>query len=169
VAAQTDERGLEKAEGYFAEGLTLARQLGARPLCALTHLSLGRAYRRAGKNGRAEEQLTEALSLSVEMGLGLWVDRAAAELKQLGQTWIVSSSNAAFYQRLQRSLAESGTVEVILDRRHEQAAEPGQAPEPWRGPERRRLPERSSDLRARGFAVVPQAPESALRTAGVAQ
>ncbi len=83
VAAQ-DGTGLEAAEAYFAEALTLARQLGARPLCALTHLSMGRCYRRAGMNDKAEEQLTEALSLCVDMGLGLWVDRAAAELKQLG-------------------------------------------------------------------------------------
>ncbi len=162
VAAQDDEGGLEAAESCFAEALTLARQLGARPLCALTHLSMGRCYRRAAMNDKAEEQLTEALSLCVDMGLGLWVDRAAAELKQLGQTWIVSSNNAAFYQRLQRSLAENGTVEVILDRRQEQREEDQQALEQWPGPERRRLPERSSELRMRGFAVVPQASEPSL-------
>ena len=140
----------------------MARQLGARPLCALTHLSMGRCYRRAGMNDKAEEQLTEALSLCVDMGLGLWVDRAAAELKQLGQTWIVSSNNAAFYQRLQHSLAENGTVEVILDRRQEQREADQQPPEQWGGPERRRLPERSSELRMRGFAVVPQASEPSM-------
>ena len=126
---------MEAAEAYFAEALTLARQLGARPLCALTHLSMGRCYRRTGMNDKAEEQLTEALSLCVDMGLGLWVDRAAAELKQLGQTWIVSSNNAAFYQRLQHSLAENGTVEVILDRRQEQGEEADQqTPVDWGGP-----------------------------------
>src|SRR5262245_40984472 len=115
---------------------------------------MGRCYRRAGMNDKAEEQLTEALSLCVDMGLGVWVDRAAAELKQLGQTWIVSSSNAGFYQRLQRSLAENGTVEVILDRRQDGKDIEQLSPQQWGGPERRLLPERSSELRSRGFAVV---------------
>jgi len=158
VAAQDGERGLEAAQGYFAEALTLARQLGARPLCALTHLSMGRCYRRSGMNDKAEEQLTQALSLCVDMGLGLWVDRATAELKQLGQTWIVSSNNAAFYQRLQRSLAGNGTVELILDRRQEQREKGRRAIEQWAGPERRRTPMRSTELLARGFAVVPSEP-----------
>ena len=162
VASQDGERGLEAAEAYFAEALTLARQLGARPLCALTHLSLGRCYRRAGMNAKAEEQLTEALSLSVDMGLGLWVERAAVELKQLGQTWIVSSDNAAFYQRLQRSLAENGTLDIILDRRQDGQEEDLQMPEQWRGLERRRLPAKSSDLRMRGLAVVSRDSEPSM-------
>ena len=112
---------------------------------------------------KAEEQLTEALSLCVDMGLGLWVDRAAAELKQLGQTWIVSSNNAAFYQRLQHTLAENGTVDVILDRRQQRGgARDRLALEQSGGPERRRLPERSSELRMRGFAVVQQAAEPSM-------
>jgi class 3 adenylate cyclase/tetratricopeptide (TPR) repeat protein len=161
VAEQQGEHGLEAAEACFAEALTLARLLGARPLCALTHLSLGRCYRRAGRNDVAEEQLTEALSLCVDMGMGLWVERAAAELKQLGQTWIVSASNAVFYQRLQRSLAENGTVEVILDRRQEPRME-DRSPEQWLGPERRRSRDGASALQMRRLAVVPQASGSSM-------
>jgi class 3 adenylate cyclase/tetratricopeptide (TPR) repeat protein len=156
VAAQQGEAGREAARAYYADALSLARQLGARPLGALTHLGMGRLFRRSGLRESAEEQLAEALALCVDLGLGVWVERAAGELKQLGQTWIVSSDQDAFYERLRHSLAGNGTVEVILDRRQEQQNADWRAAEQWAGPERRRMLARASALQAHGLAVVQQ-------------
>ena len=164
IEAQDGLRGVEKAASHFAEALALSQELGARPLRALTELSMGRLYRRAGMLGEAEEHLTEALALCIEMGLGLWVDRSAAELKQLGHTWIVSSQNTGFYQLLVRALADNTAVEVILDRRCAAQGQDGQPREvQWGGPERRRLSSVFTGLQTRCLAVVQQ--DSTLRVA----
>jgi hypothetical protein len=55
-----------------------------RPLIAHCHVGLGKLYRRIGNRQQAEEHLTTATEMMREMEMGLWLERAEAELKELG-------------------------------------------------------------------------------------
>jgi uncharacterized protein HemY len=55
-----------------------------RPLIARCHLGLGRLYRRIDNHEQAKKHLTTATSMMREMQMGLWLEQAEAELKNLG-------------------------------------------------------------------------------------
>jgi hypothetical protein len=50
--------------------MTLASELGIRPLLAHCHLGLGTLYRRTGKREEAHDHLTTAATMYREMGMG---------------------------------------------------------------------------------------------------
>jgi len=54
-----------------------------RPLVAHCHLGLGRLCRRTDKREQAQEHLTTATTMYREMDMGVWLERAEAELKEL--------------------------------------------------------------------------------------
>ena len=54
-----------------------------RPLQAHTHLSLGKLYRRAGRNHEARAELNVAIDLYLSMEMTHWVPEAEAELASL--------------------------------------------------------------------------------------
>ena len=55
-----------------------------RPLIAHCHVGLGKLYRRIGNGQQAEEHLTTATAMMREMEMGLWLEKAETELKELG-------------------------------------------------------------------------------------
>jgi hypothetical protein len=55
-----------------------------RPLIAHCHVGLGNLYRRSGNLPLAKEHLHKGVALMREMEMGLWLERAEAELKELG-------------------------------------------------------------------------------------
>jgi hypothetical protein len=55
-----------------------------RPLVAHCHVGLGKLYRRIGSRQQAEEHLTTATAMMREMEMGLWLEQAEAEQKELG-------------------------------------------------------------------------------------
>ncbi|MFQ5968778.1 MAG: hypothetical protein ACE5MI_14430, partial [Acidimicrobiia bacterium] len=63
--------------------LTVATDLGMRPLVAHCHLGLGTLYRRIGQQEQAQEHLTTATTLYREMDMGFWLERAEAELASI--------------------------------------------------------------------------------------
>jgi DNA-binding NtrC family response regulator/tetratricopeptide (TPR) repeat protein len=67
------------AEEHYREALSLATELGMRPLIAHCHRGLGDWYRRSGDRGRAEEHLTTARMLYREMNVKLWLTEMEAE------------------------------------------------------------------------------------------
>jgi hypothetical protein len=71
------------AEAHYGAAMALASELGMRPLVAHCHLGLGKVYRRAGKRPQAKEHITTAMSMFREMGMGLWLEKAEAELQVL--------------------------------------------------------------------------------------
>jgi tetratricopeptide (TPR) repeat protein len=101
LARQRDERGAEalalrvlaevagtrdlagRAEELYGEGLTLAGELGMRPLLAHSHLGLSKLHRRTGKPQQAQEHLTTAKKMYREMDMGFWLAQVEAELKAL--------------------------------------------------------------------------------------
>ena len=55
-----------------------------RPLVARCHLGLGELYRRSSNFRLAKEHLNNSVTLMREMEMGLWLERAEAELKEVG-------------------------------------------------------------------------------------
>jgi hypothetical protein len=55
-----------------------------RPLVAHCQVGLGKLHRRIGSRQQAEEHLTTATTMMREMEMGLWLEKAVGELKELG-------------------------------------------------------------------------------------
>jgi class 3 adenylate cyclase/tetratricopeptide (TPR) repeat protein len=84
IAARDDSPDVREAEDHYRQALALAEELGMRPLIAHCHVGFGKLYRRIGKREQAEQHLTTATTMMREMEMGLWLERAQAELKELG-------------------------------------------------------------------------------------
>jgi tetratricopeptide (TPR) repeat protein len=84
IAAREDPLDIGKAENHYRQAFALAEELGMRPLVAHCHVGLGKLYRRIGSRQQAEEHLTTAIAMMREMEMGLWLEQAEAELKELG-------------------------------------------------------------------------------------
>jgi len=69
IAAHLDPHDVETARDYYHQALALATELGMRPLVAHCHRGLGELYRRTGKNEQAQERLTTAATMYLEMGM----------------------------------------------------------------------------------------------------
>jgi class 3 adenylate cyclase len=83
IAAREAPLDIGKAENHYRQALALAEELGMRPLIAHCHLGLGKLYRRIGSRQQAEEHLTTATAMMREMQMGLWLEKAESELKEL--------------------------------------------------------------------------------------
>jgi tetratricopeptide (TPR) repeat protein len=80
IAARRDSPELAPAEGHYCRSLTSAEELGMHPLVAHCRLGLGRLYRRVGEHRKAEEQVTIALAMYRDMGMGFWLEKAESYL-----------------------------------------------------------------------------------------
>jgi hypothetical protein len=54
------------------------------PLVAHCHLGLGKLYHRTDKRGQAQEHLATATTMYCEMGMTYWLEKAEAEMTNLG-------------------------------------------------------------------------------------
>ena len=83
IASRHDPPDVEKAEPHYMQAVTLAEELGMRPLIAHCHVGLGKLYRWIGNRQQAYEHLTNGVAMMREMEMGLWLERAEAELREL--------------------------------------------------------------------------------------
>jgi tetratricopeptide (TPR) repeat protein len=83
IAAHRDQTDVETAEGRYAEAMTLADELGMRPLVAHCHFGLGKLWGRTGRPEQAREHLTTATTMYREMDMRFWLEQAGAEMKGL--------------------------------------------------------------------------------------
>src|SRR5262249_54416100 len=83
IAFRRDPREAEIAEGHYRQALTLATELGMRPLVAHCHVGLGKLHRQTGKREQAPEHLTTATTMYREMGMTFWLEKAEAALGPL--------------------------------------------------------------------------------------
>jgi class 3 adenylate cyclase/tetratricopeptide (TPR) repeat protein len=81
VLGQGDLAG---ARDRLEEALSLAVELGMHPEVAHCHLGLGKLSRRTGKRGQAQEHFTTATTMYREMGMTYWLEKAEAEMRELG-------------------------------------------------------------------------------------
>jgi tetratricopeptide (TPR) repeat protein len=80
AASHHDRPDVAAAEAHYGGAMTLASELGMRPLVAHCHLGLGKLYRRTAKQDKAQEQLTTAGTMYREMGMAFWLAKTQAEL-----------------------------------------------------------------------------------------
>jgi len=83
VAAHRDPSGAEAAEGRYHAALTLATELGMRPLMAHCHVGLGTLSRRMGSREKTQNHLSAATTILRETGMRFWLEQAEAEVRQV--------------------------------------------------------------------------------------
>jgi tetratricopeptide (TPR) repeat protein len=81
IASHPDHADAVAAEAHYGAAMALASELEMRPLVAHCHLGLGRLSRRPGDAARAREHLATATAMYGDMGMGLWLERAAATVR----------------------------------------------------------------------------------------
>jgi tetratricopeptide (TPR) repeat protein len=83
LAARGTPPDVEQAETYFQQAMTLASNLGMRPLVAHSALGLGMLYGQTARLEPARTELTAALALYHEMKMTGWLSRAETALSHL--------------------------------------------------------------------------------------
>jgi tetratricopeptide (TPR) repeat protein len=73
----------ERAEAAYREALTLAEELGMRPLQAHCHRGLGRLYTVIGQREQAHTALSAAIEMYKSMDMTFWLPQTEAALAQV--------------------------------------------------------------------------------------
>jgi hypothetical protein len=71
------------AKAYYREALTLAEELGMRPLVAHCHLGLGQLHAQIDHGEQARAALSAAIELYRAMDMTFWLPQAEAALAQV--------------------------------------------------------------------------------------
>jgi tetratricopeptide (TPR) repeat protein len=83
IASHHDHPDVATAEAHYRAAITLALELGMRPLVAHSHLGPGGLYRRTGDLTKAHEHLATAAAMYREMGMTFWLEKAEDALKEV--------------------------------------------------------------------------------------
>jgi sugar phosphate isomerase/epimerase len=83
IAAQADPPEAKQAETYYRQALTLAEELGMRPLMAHCYLDLGTLYQKVARNAEAQAELATAAEMYRTMEMSFWLEKAEAVLAQV--------------------------------------------------------------------------------------
>ena len=83
LAARREPPERALAESYYQQALTLADELGMRPLQAHCHRGLGMLYAKTGQAQQAYAELTAAIDLYRSMEMTFWLPQTEAALAQV--------------------------------------------------------------------------------------
>ncbi len=83
IATRRDPPEDEAAVAHYRQALTLADELGMRPLQAHCHLGLGKLYATTGQPEQARAELSIAIELYKAMAMTFWLPDAEAALAQV--------------------------------------------------------------------------------------
>jgi tetratricopeptide (TPR) repeat protein len=83
IAARREPPEVEPAVAYYQQALTLAEELGMRPLQAHCHRGLGTLYATTGQREQVRAALTTAIALYHAMAMTFWLPQAEAALVQV--------------------------------------------------------------------------------------
>ena len=83
IALGSDPPDTARATEYGRKALTMAEELGMRPLMAHCRLVLGRSLAQGADPGAARRHLTAASQLLGEMDMQAWLGQARVELERL--------------------------------------------------------------------------------------
>jgi DNA-binding NtrC family response regulator/tetratricopeptide (TPR) repeat protein len=83
IAAQRQPHNAAQAEAYYRQALTLADELGMRPLQAHCHRGLGMLYRGTGQRAQARTELLAAIALYRTMDMTFWLPETEAALAEV--------------------------------------------------------------------------------------
>jgi tetratricopeptide (TPR) repeat protein len=78
IAAHRDPPESEQAEAHYRQALTLAEELGMRPLMAHCHRGLGMLYLKLGRGAQARPELPAAIALYRAMDMTFWLPQTEA-------------------------------------------------------------------------------------------
>jgi hypothetical protein len=76
-------RRASRLKAYCRQALSLAGELGMRPLVVHCHLGLGTLYGRIGRVEQARAELTAAIELYRAMDMTFWLPQAEDALAQM--------------------------------------------------------------------------------------
>ena len=76
IMALGDPVDAAPAATSYADSLTLAHELGMRPLVAHCHLGIGKLSLRTGDEANAQQHLQTATAMYREMDMTFWLTRA---------------------------------------------------------------------------------------------
>jgi tetratricopeptide (TPR) repeat protein len=156
VASREGGAALARAEEHYGQALGIAEELKMQPLVAHVRMGWGRACRLLGDRLRAEEHLVAAFTLFREMDVPFWVKKCGEEMMQVGEIFIVARYNPQLYEYLQREFSGQDRVRIIMDRRvSERRQSRGAAAEERRQSDRRQHADVDTNLRERGFVILP--------------
>jgi tetratricopeptide (TPR) repeat protein len=83
IAARREPPESAQAEAHYREALTLAEELGMRPLLAHCHRGLGTLYLKTGQQEQAQAELATAIALYRAMDMTFWLPETEAALAQV--------------------------------------------------------------------------------------
>jgi class 3 adenylate cyclase/tetratricopeptide (TPR) repeat protein len=83
IAAHREPPETAPAEVHYRQALTLAEELGMRPLVAHCHRSLGTLHATTGQREQACPELSTAIALYREMAMTFWLPQTEAALAQV--------------------------------------------------------------------------------------
>ncbi|MGH8064168.1 MAG: ATP-binding protein, partial [Candidatus Entotheonellia bacterium] len=83
IAARREPPESDQAESHYRQALTLADELGMRPLVAHCHLGLGKLYLKTEQREQARAELSTAIELYRAMEMTFWLPQAEAALAQI--------------------------------------------------------------------------------------
>jgi tetratricopeptide (TPR) repeat protein len=84
IAVRREPPEATQAEAHYQQALTLAAELGMRPLQAHCHLGLGTLHVKTGQREQARTELSTATELYRDMDMTFWLPQAEAALAQAG-------------------------------------------------------------------------------------
>jgi tetratricopeptide (TPR) repeat protein len=85
IVTEANPAQVGEAESYYSQALSLANELGMRPLAAHCHLGLGTLYLKINRREQAQAELSMAAEMYRAMEMTFWLARAEAALASLGQ------------------------------------------------------------------------------------
>jgi tetratricopeptide (TPR) repeat protein len=80
IATRREPLKAEPAEAHYRQALTLAEELGMRPLQAHCHRGLGSLYRQTGQSEPARAELSTAIEMYRDMAMTFWLPETEAAL-----------------------------------------------------------------------------------------
>jgi tetratricopeptide (TPR) repeat protein len=83
ITARSDRPDVATAETHYGAAMTLAAELGMRPLAAHCHLGLGTLYAKIGRLEHARAELSTAIDLYRAMAMTFWLPQAEAALARV--------------------------------------------------------------------------------------
>ena len=83
IAVHREPAEVEPAETHYHQALTLAEELGMRPLQAHCHRGLGTLYVTTGQREQARAALSAAIEMYRAMEMTFWLPQAEAALAQV--------------------------------------------------------------------------------------
>jgi tetratricopeptide (TPR) repeat protein len=84
VARRREPPDIDQAAAHYRQALTLAEEVGMRPLQAHCHWGLGTLLATAGQAELARAELSTALAMYQDMAMTFWLPETEATLPQIG-------------------------------------------------------------------------------------